>query len=94
MPSYKIAHIRVQSVDLIIVPMGNSFHFKSIADKNNFTQSFQSCARNAGLAGTVVPVWNNGNAFNFLAPNNIRQFFRSIDMNYVLQNINKKLTCY
>lgn len=58
MPRFKIAHSREQGVDLIIVPLDDNFGYKSEADQVAAIDELQVRARSAGLAGTVVPVWN------------------------------------
>lgn len=62
MAQYKLAHIREQGVDLIIIPLDSSFGYKSETDQHDIISSLQACARSAGLAGTVVPIWEEGGA--------------------------------
>jgi len=93
MPRYKIAHIEVQNVDLILVPVKNSFHTKTEEDKNDTIYFLQECAISAGLAGDVIPVWNYGNRFRFIAPESYHPFLKSINMQYVMSNINRELVC-
>lgn len=92
---YKIAHITQQGVDLVIVPLDDSFEFLSERDQQEARSALQRFANGAGLAGTVVPVWNSsgGRVFNFIAPHNWAPFFRSINMRFVFQNINRELIC-
>ncbi|SIQ30645.1 hypothetical protein [Halanaerobium kushneri] len=92
MPRYKVAHIKEQGVDLIIIPLSDSFRFKSNKDKNQITNELQMRASNAGLAGTVVPVWNAGaGRMGFLAPRNWQFFFKSINLQYVYANLNREI---
>lgn len=92
MPRYNIAHIRKQGIDLIIIPLKDSFRLRSRAEQDEMISELQIRASNAGLAGTVVPVWNNGNGrMGFIAPQNWHPFFKSINMQYVLSNINREL---
>jgi hypothetical protein len=94
MPTYDIAHIREQGVDLIIIPLQASFGSKSRSAQNEVQSYLQECATSAGLAGTVVPVWDaSGGRMGFLAPPNWHSFFRSINLTFVSANINRKLTC-
>ena len=92
---YKVAHIKQQGVDLVIVPLDDAFEFLSEREQQETTSSLQRLASGAGLAGTVVPVWNSrgGQVFNFIAPRNWAPFFRSINMRVVFQNINRELIC-
>ena len=94
MASFDVAHIREQGVDLIIVSLERSFNSKSPPDQKQITAELQACATSAGLAGTVVPVWDDGfGQMMFLAPNNFHPYFRSINLAFVAANINKRITC-
>ena len=92
--TFEVAHIRYQGVDLIIVLVSSSFGRKSLEEQRVIVEDLQRCATSAGLAGTVVPVWDvGGGRMGFLAPKNWHPFFRSIDLSFVVRNINRKLTC-
>lgn len=93
MASFEVAHIHEQGVDLVIIPLEPSFGLKSSADQNEITAELQLCANLAGLAGTVVPVWDERGTMMFLAPDSFHPFFRSIDLAFVAANINRRLTC-
>jgi hypothetical protein len=94
MSSFDVAHIREQGVDLIVVPLDRSFGYKSAADQNQISAELQACAASAGLAGTVVPVWEDGSGrMMFLAPHSFHPFFQSINWEFVAANINRNLTC-
>jgi len=92
--TYKIAHLREQGQDMIIIPVTSSVGSKNQHQLNEIKNTLQTFASNAGLAGTVCLVWSTGNKFNFLAPTQWHNFFRSIDMIFVSNNFNKKLMCY
>jgi len=92
MPKYEVAHIREQGVDLIVIPLDNSFRFKSGQDQDAIVSELQARASSAGLAGTVVPVWDNGGGrMAFKAPRNVHSFFKSIDLRFVAANVNREL---
>jgi hypothetical protein len=91
--TYKIAHIREQGQDMIIIPVSSSVNSKTQNQQNELLASLQYFSRDAGLAGTVCLVWEVGNRLSFLAPPQWHGFFKSLNMRFVLQNINKKLTC-
>ena len=91
--TYEVAHLREQGQDMIIVPVKSSVASKTQQQQNEIKSSLQMYAENAGLAGTVCLVWSTGNRFGFLAPTPWHGFFRSINMNFVALNVNKKLTC-
>lgn len=91
--TYDVAHINEQGVDLIIIPLDSNFHHRTVQEQHAFKQGAQACAVRAGLRGTVVPVWEYGSYFYFIAPQNYEGFFKSIDMFFVSTNINRTLTC-
>lgn len=91
--TYKIAHIREQGQDMIIIPVNSSINNKTQNQQNELLDSLQYFANDAGLAGTVCLVWEVGGRLNFLAPRPWHGFFSSLNMNFIVQNINKNLTC-
>ena len=94
MPTFDVAHIREQGVDLIIIPLKPAFGQKPLAEQRSLTADLQAAATSADLAGTVVPVWDAGaGRMGFLAPPKWRAFLSSIDLTFVAANINRKLTC-
>lgn len=93
MPHMKIAHLREQGQDLIIVPLDSGFGMKSPSDQQSAIGEIQWCARNAGLAGRVVPVWDNGGGrMAFIAPQPWHPFFKSLSLSTVWANLNKELS--
>lgn len=94
MPKFKIAHIKEQGVDLIVVPLDGSFEHKSKEEQLKAVSGLQACATSAGLAGVVVPIWGAGNSFRFIAPQNWHAFFRIPGIyQRLLASRNKELTC-
>jgi len=94
MATYDVAHIKEQGIDLIIIVVDSSFGLKTPGEQQKMTVALQECATAAGLAGTVVPVWDAGaGQMGFFAPTNWRAFFSSIDLAFVATNINRELTC-
>lgn len=93
MATYKIAHLREQGQDMIIIPLDDSFEHKSSTDQEEIIATLQLCARSAGLAGTVVPVWRVGSRHKFIAPRQWQAFFRSLSWNRIIASLNKTLTC-
>lgn len=91
MPRFKVAHLREQGVDLVIIPLESSFGNKSSDEQHQIVQEFQAHSRAAGLAGAVVPVWPHGKSMAFIAPPNWHPFFKSLSMSSVLANVNKEL---
>jgi hypothetical protein len=94
MAQYEVAHIRVQGVDLVIVPLKSEYGRKSASEQDSIRRSLQAYSRAAGLRGTVVPVWESpSGGMRFLAPRSYHPFFQSINLSYVAMNINKVLRC-
>jgi hypothetical protein len=92
MPRFKVAHLHEQGQGMIIVPLDSSFGHKVSQDQNDTTAELQVHAQAAGLAGTVVPVWDSGGGrMAFIAPTQWHPFFRSIDLRFVAVNINREL---
>jgi hypothetical protein len=92
MPSFKVAHVREQGIDLIIVPVDQDFNFKPSSDQNAFISTLESRAHEAGLAGSVVPVWEASfGQMRFLAPPGWHPFFRGLSMRAVLIRLNKEV---
>lgn len=93
MARMKIAHVREQGIDLIVVPLDRSFGFKSDSDQYEIISELQARSNAAGLRGTVVPVWDNGGGrMAFIARQNWHAFFRSIGLSWVYANLNRELS--
>jgi hypothetical protein len=94
MQTFDVAHIKEQGVDLIIIPLDRSFQYKPDSEKHQAIAALQTAASSAGLAGTVVPVWDAGAGRTaFIAPQNWHAFFRGVGLAFVAGNINRRLTC-
>ena len=94
MAQYKIAHLREQGQDMIIIPLDNSFEHKTQHDQDAIIESLQACAMSAGLAGRVVVVWRVGSRHKFIAPPQWQSFFKTLPWNTIIANLNKTLTCH
>jgi hypothetical protein len=92
MPRFKVAHIKHQGVDLIIIPLESSFGHKPDSDQQSIITDLQIHSRAAGLAGTVVPVWDaGGGRMSFIAPQNWHPYFSSISLAFVWSNVNREI---
>jgi hypothetical protein len=92
MPRFKVAHIREQGVDLIIVPLESKFGNLTQAEQNATIQDLQAHASAANLAGTVVPVWDAGSGrMGFIAPQQWHPFFNGINLIWVSANLTREL---
>lgn len=92
MPSLKVAHIREQGQNMILVPLDSNFGYKSDREQSNIMFEIQDAARSAGLAGSVVAVWNAGGQTGFRGPAPWHPFLRSIGLNDVLRSVNKTIS--
>ena len=92
MPRLKIAHLCQQGQNMVIVPLDSSFGRKSQQEQIAAVEELQILSHAAGLAGTVVPVWDGGGGrMSFIAPRPWHPFFRSLNLLAVHRNINKEL---
>ena len=94
MPTYKVAHVKEQGIDLIIIPLESNFGRKTKQQQDEITSQLQIAANSAGLAGTVVPVWEQGaGRMAFRAPDRWHPFFKSLTWAQVLRSVNREISC-
>jgi hypothetical protein len=92
MPRFDVAHVKEQGVNLIIIPLNSSFGHKPNATQHGIIADLQRHATAAGLAGTVVPVWDSGGGrMSYIAPRNWHPFFQGLSLRAVAANVNKEL---
>lgn len=92
MPSFKIAHVNHQGLNLILVPLGPSFGRKTPEEQKATADELQVRASAAGLAGAVVPVWDAGGGhMGFLAPRKCHPLLRQLSLRRVYQMVNREL---
>jgi hypothetical protein len=92
MPRFKVAHVKEQGVNLIIVPLDDAFDRQPSSVQQQTVAQLQARASAAGLAGTVVPVWQSVRGMSFIAPRNWHAFFKSLSFSSILGNVNKELS--
>ncbi|WP_159013928.1 hypothetical protein [Acidisoma sp. S159] len=93
MPTLKVAHLRQQGIDLVIAPLNSDFGHKTRQDQEEIISEIHVRSGSAGLAGTVVPVWDNGGGqMAFIAPNNWHPFFRSLALSAVWANVSREIS--
>lgn len=92
MPTLKVAHIREQGVDVIIVPLDANFDHQPGSAQQEAMDEIQSHATAAGLAGAVSLVWPSGGRMKFLAPPSQHAFYRSLNLHMVQRNLNKTIS--
>lgn len=83
-----------QGITLNIIPLTSAFGRMSLQQERNTMLSLQLCAGRAGLRGFVVPVWEANGRFWSLAPRKWRPFFESINMEWVMEQENYRITCF
>jgi len=94
MADFTIAHINIQNVNVIVVFLDQSFDLKPEAEKHEINATLQVCARGAGLAGNVVPVWQDASGImKFIAPKNQHPYFTSVSYQQLYIQKNKMLSC-
>ena len=92
-PCFKVAYIKEQGADMIIVPVSVTFEDKSPEEQQAIVATLEAAARSAGLIGTVVPVWDHGlGQMAFMAPKPWAPFFQNIGLEFVFRNINHELS--
>lgn len=91
MPNFKVAHLREQGQDMVIVPLDSSFGYKSQQEQSEVIGELQLRSTSAGLRGTVVPVWESSGRMAFIAPRPWHPFFQSLSLPMVYANLNKEL---
>lgn len=95
MARYKVAHIREQGNDMIIIPLDSSFNNKTSHQQTEAMEGFQIAASSAGLRGQVVLIWKSGNYVKFIGPQQWHPFLKSPGIyQLVMANINKELTIH
>ncbi len=93
MPSFMVAHIRRENVDLILVPLEGDFEHYPREEQAALLGELRSRAREAGLLGTVVPVWSGENEhMKFVAPRELHSIFKGVDVPWVLASVNRELS--
>jgi hypothetical protein len=93
MPSFDVAHIRRQGIDLILILVNRNFASKMQREQHAAIAELQSRTTAAGLAGRVIPVWDaGGGRMQFLAHRDFHPFLRSLSLAFVARNINRKLS--
>ncbi|MEO9299000.1 hypothetical protein [Devosia alba] len=93
MPKFKVAHLRQQGQDMVIVPLSAEFGRRTQDEQQEMIAEIQQHSSAAGLAGIVVPVWpGGGGRMGFIAPQPWHPFFRSMSLAGVQRNLNRELS--
>jgi len=89
---YKVAHIREQGKDVIIIPISNINNNLTNEKLNEIRRVFQTQAIKTKLSGEVCLVWEFNKQLFSLAPSQWKAFCANLNMRIVKQYINKELT--
>jgi hypothetical protein len=90
-PKYKIAHLKQNDVNLIVIPVAPVFSELTAGEKDQVIAVMQDYAVAAQLRGRVVPVWDVGGRMHFIAPQEWHNFFRTLKMRTIRANLNREL---
>jgi hypothetical protein len=90
---YKIAHVKHQGNNMVIVWVSRNFFYGSNQDQSRWFTAIQQCVRSANLAGQTLLVTEDNGRFRYYGPNNWHNFLRTIDREWVRVRLNKELTC-
>lgn len=93
MATFKIAHIKEQGVNVIIVPLATSFGDRAERDRIEIIELLQAAATEAQLRGKVVPMWQEERGYKFIAPPEWQPYFRTVKWKDVLNNLNREIAC-
>jgi hypothetical protein len=92
MPSFRVAHIIEQKSKLIIIPLEPSFGQLSELDQRTHIADLQTHAADAGMDGTLVPVWDaGGGRLGYIAPFQWHAYFSNLTLSRVLALVNAQL---
>ena len=92
MSSIKVAHLRVQGVDFVFVPLAPGMSRVAPHDQSQLVLELRNVCRGAGLAGDVVPVWQGASGTSFMAsPAHQPMLAKSLRLDFVRNNLNKNV---
>lgn len=94
MSSVSVAHLKVQGVDFIFVPLSTGMSALPAVEQSAILNQLRDIARSAGLAGEVVPLWRTpSGGLSFLADNRHQPVLaRSLKLDFIRANLNKRLS--
>lgn len=93
MEQFPVAHLNLQNVNVIIIFLNRKFDTMPPTDQHAVQNRLQIAASTAGLAGNVVPVWQDAHArTRFLAPPQQHPFFQSTSYDALYAHVNRTLT--
>jgi hypothetical protein len=94
MATYDVAQIREQGTDLLIVVVPSSYGSLNHDQQQAEQKRLEACARTAGLAGTVVPVWQIGrHRLGAVPPSSWQAYFDNLTPLILQRMISTQLDC-
>jgi hypothetical protein len=91
-PKYDVAHIRVQSQNLILVLISSSVGEQGSGKTAPLLSALEASAKETGLLGNVALVWNNGGRVRHYGPPVWGLYLSSLTWSFILANVNRRLT--
>jgi hypothetical protein len=93
METLEVAHLNIQNVNVIIIFLNTAFDSKAPQAQHAIHMQLQAAAASAGLAGNVVPVWQDSfGRTKFIAPPQQHPFFKTASYEQLAMQINRTLT--
>lgn len=94
MSTIAVAHLRVQGVDFIFVPLATEMSALPAVEQGSILNQLRDICRSASLGGEVVPLWRTpSGGLSFLADNRYQPVLaRSLKLDFIRTNLNKRLS--
>jgi class 3 adenylate cyclase len=94
MPRFKVAHVKLQGVDIVLVPVSPEFSVLSSADQSAAHRQLSQLCRSARLGGEVTPVWSTGpSSLAFLADAKFHPLLNGrLTPAFLQANLNREIT--
>ena len=93
MATFRIAHIKEQGVNVIIVPLGAAFGALTEDGRQHIIVALEAAALAAEYRGRVVPMWLERQRARSIAPPEWVVFFSTLKWRDVVKNLNRELHC-
>lgn len=89
---FDVFQTTIEGISLIVVPMSPAFRGKNKWEQVQLAIDLQKRAKNAGLTGTVIPVWEGADGkMRSVAPKYWAHMFDDMDFQYVLDRVNGRI---
>lgn len=94
MSTFAVAHLRVQGVDFIFIPLSTEMSALPAVEQSAILGQLRDVCRSASLGGEVVPLWRTpSGGLSFLADNRYQPVLaRSLKLDFIRTNLNKRLS--